>query len=189
MCGRYTIFTDADEAELFAILEAATAKYGENSFKTGEIFPSDRVPVLTEPFFRRPELLTWGFPGFGTKNRLIINARAESAASRPSFRSCLENGRCVIPSTGFYEWNKNKAKYLFSQNGSGLVYMAGLYRKFDGEGRFVILTAPANSSMISVHERMPVVLERQALRSWLCDREAAIKLLTHTPPELVSRAV
>ena len=100
MCGRYTIFTDADERELFEIIEAAREQYGDGSFKTGEIFPGDTVPVLTVPYFRRPSLLTWGFP-MKTGKRLIINARSETAAERPMFRDALPRGAVLYLRRGF----------------------------------------------------------------------------------------
>lgn len=183
MCGRYTIFTDADERELFEIIESAKAKYGEGSFKVGEIFPGDTVPVLTVPSFRQPQLLTWGFPA-KTGKRLIINARSETASALPMFRDALARRRCIIPSTGFYEWDAGKQKFLFTVPGTRMVYMAGLYGIFDGRMRFVILTAAANESVSGTHDRMPVVLRREALRDWLTDAGAAAEILRTVPPEL-----
>lgn len=183
MCGRYTIFTDADERELFEIIAAAKIKYGEDSFKTGEIFPGNTVPVLTVPSFREPELLTWGFP-MNTGKGLIINARSETAATRPMFREALAHRRCIIPSTGFYEWDAGKQKYLFTVPGTQMLYMAGLFGSFDDGARFVILTAAANSSVSETHNRMPVVLRRDMLRPWLTDTSSAYEILRTVPPEL-----
>ena len=184
MCGRYTIFTDADERELFEIIEAARERYGDGSFKTGEIFPGDTVPVLTVPYFRRPSLLTWGFP-MKTGKRLIINARSETAAERPMFRDALASRRCIIPSTGFYEREAAKQKYLFTEPGTKILYMAGLYSFYEGEARFVILTAAANSSVSETHDRMPVVLRRHMLRAWLSDTGEAANIQRDVPPQLL----
>jgi putative SOS response-associated peptidase YedK len=183
MCGRYTIFTDADERELFEIIAAANKKYGDGSFRTGEIFPGDTVPVLTVPSFREPSLFTWGFPA-RSGSRPIINARSETAAQKPMFRDAVIARRCIIPSTGFYEWDAEKKKYLFTLPDSKMLYMAGLYSYFGGAAQYVILTAPANASVAETHNRMPVVLRREMLRPWLTDEGAAMEILHTEPPEL-----
>lgn len=93
----------------------------------------------------------------------------------------------MIPSTGFFEWSHdaNKVKYRFNLPGTGVLYMAGLYNEFQGECRFVILTAAANFSMQDVHDRMPVVLDTNGKSRWLEDTQSAMELLCHVPPELV----
>lgn len=78
-----------------------------------------------------PELLAWGFPRFDKKG-VVINARAETAPDKPMFRKCLEQRRCVIPSTGFYEWAADKTKYRFRLPGEDALYMAGLTTSLPG---------------------------------------------------------
>jgi Uncharacterized conserved protein len=180
MCGRYTIFTDADERELFEIIAAANLKYG--NFKTGEVFPSDRAPVLTAPSFREPQVFTWGFPA--RDNKLIINARSETAADKITFRDAVFSRRCIVPSTGFYEWDSAKKKFHFTLPGAQALYMAGLYTVYGDVARYVILTAEANESMAETHNRMPVVLRRDMLRPWLTNTDDALEILHTAPPEL-----
>lgn len=154
--------------------------------KTGEIFPTDRVPILIQKKgLLSPEAVTWGFPGFHGKG-VIINARAETVPEKPMFRSCLQFCRCVIPSTGFYEWSHEgkKIKYQFNLPGAGALYMAGLYNEFKNESRFVILTTAANASMAEVHSRMPVVLDRNRMERWINSEQDAVELLSEIPPEL-----
>lgn len=187
MCGRYTLFTDKEIQELEDIIAKIDDDVRKEKMKTGEIFPSDTVPVLLyEREEIKPRLLTWGFQGFKNK-QLIINARAETAGEKPMFRAALENRRCVIPSTGFYEWDRNKTKYQFNMPHSSMLYMAGLYSQFDQEDRFVILTRDANASVSRVHHRMPVVLEQMHIRDWLSDRDAARDILSGAGPELVAK--
>lgn len=91
--------------------------------------------------------------------------------------------RCTIPSTGFYEW-KDKQKYHFTLPGSSVLYMAGIYNEFAGEPRFVILTTAANESVEEIHDRMPLVLEKNMLNDWISNNETAMHLIHDAPPQL-----
>lgn len=168
MCGRYTIYTDADERELLELLRFADLRASESgvSYKTGEIFPTDVAPLLTlgQKNGMKVSLCGWGFK---VRGNLIINARRETLSEKPSFRDCLQNGRCVVPSTGFFEWDARKNKYLFSLPDTGVVYMAGLTRDGEHGPEFTIITADANDSVLPVHNRMPLVLTKGGLRDWL----------------------
>ncbi len=187
MCGRYTLFTDKEIQELEDIIAKIDDDVKKEKMKTGEIFPSEIAPVLLcEKDEIKPRLLTWGFPGFKNK-QLIINARAETAGEKPMFRAAMQSRRCVIPSTGFYEWDRDKKKYQFNMPDSAMLYMAGIYNQIDQEDRFVILTRDANASMSRIHHRMPVVLEQMHIRDWLADRDAVRDILSGAGPELVAK--
>ena len=90
----------------------------------------------------------------------------------------------MIPSTGFYEWDGRKRKYLFKIPGNDTVYMAGVYEEYAGKEYFCILTTEANASVREVHHRMPLVLAREDVSAWLNGGPAAGALLGGTPPEL-----
>lgn len=185
MCGRYCLYSDGNE-ELRAILDRT-----EGDFKTGEIFPTDKAPVLIQQKGRiKPEAVVWGFPGFHGKG-VIINARAETVPEKPTFRNCLESKRCVIPSSGFFEWSHTgpKTKYQFNLPDVGVLYMAGLYQDFGDKRCYVIITTEANESMAEVHKRMPVILLREDVRKWLCDDSAVTVQLGRTPPPLIKARV
>ena len=178
------LFADPDLKEIREILEEVQRK--NETFKTGEIFPTDQAPILIQKQNRvTPEAVAWGFPHRYNKG-VIINARVETVQERPLFRSCLPARRCVIPSTGFFEWSHdaNKVKYRFNLPGTDVLYMAGLYNEFEGERRFVILTTAENFSMQDVHDRMPVVLDEDAKGRWLENTPDAMELLRRVPPEL-----
>ncbi len=181
MCGRYQFsFGEFDETRQIA--NAIDRKYGAGSWMAGEIFPSMRAPILLSHSSNvLPELMTWGFRG---SKSLVINARAETAAEKPMFRESVERMRCVVPSTGFFEWDKQKRKYLFTMPVKGPVYMAGLYTLIDGDSCFVILTTEANSSMKDVHHRMPLVLTPDQLIPWLTETKTAAEYLMMVPPLL-----
>ncbi|MBP1744954.1 MAG: hypothetical protein H6Q58_1932 [Firmicutes bacterium] len=189
MCGRYTLFTDKELKEIDDIINQLANDSNRGRMKTGEIFPTDVVPVLTPGKDKAvPRLFTWGFPSFHGR-RVIINARSETVHEKPMFRSSVDRRRCVIPSTGFYEWNCEKKKFLYSMPDSPLLYMAGIYNQFEGEDRFVILTTDSNPSVSDVHERMPVVLTKEQVEEWLFDDKAVDGILHHEHPVLARIAV
>ena len=181
MCGRYQFSFQSAEARWIA--EAVEKQYGPGAWKPGDIHPSDCAPVLLPGGGERPKaaLFTWGYP---SRERPIINARAETAAEKPMFREGVQSRRCVIPSTGFYEWDGRKRKYLFKIPGNDTVYMAGVYEEYAGKEYFCILTTEANASVREVHHRMPLVLAREDVPAWLNGGPAAGALLGGTPPEL-----
>ena len=159
---------------------------GFEEFKEGEIRPGDLSPVLFF-FDEKPglKILRWGFRPEG-KSGLVFNARSESAGERPMFKQCFKERRCIIPASWFYEWNRDKEKMKFEDgSGSPLLYLAGLWRKEEDGGRFVVLTTEANASMAPVHDRMPLLLKREELAGWCADEESAGKLLKKRPEELL----
>jgi putative SOS response-associated peptidase YedK len=192
MCGRYN-FTIEESEEIQEILEKVNAKFHGKEVKTGEIFPTNPAPILIEEgrgssLEVSPVISNWGFPKFNQKG-VIINARSETAFEKRTFRDSLVNRRCIIPSTGFYEWDGSKQKFLFRQEGSNALYMAGLYSYYGNEMRFVILTTDANDSMKDVHHRMPLVIPKNEIERWIFDYNATSEILKRTPPQLVKEVV
>lgn len=117
------------------------------------------------------EKMRWGFLKQQEKG-LFINARAENVLERPTFCDSVRYRRCVIPAAGFYEWDRQKEIASFSRPDSHILYMAGIYKRFEDENRFVILTTDANDSVSPVHDRMPLILEESELAKWTAaDRE------------------
>lgn len=185
MCGRYCLYDDGNE-ELRAILDRT-----EGDYKTGEIFPTDKAPVLIQQSGKiRPQAVAWGFPGFRGKG-VIINARAETVPDKAMFRDCLLTKRCVIPSSGFFEWSHTgpKTKYQFNLPDENVLYMAGLYQDFGDKRCYVIITTAANESMAEVHNRMPVILLKGEMKKWLCDNLAAEERLIKRQPLLIKSQI
>lgn len=177
MCGRYQ-FTAERWGEIRQIVQEIQRRYGNDAWQPGEIRPTAMAPVLLAG---GPELMRWGYQ---LPNTLVINARAETAGEKPLFRESVAMRRCVIPSTGFYEWDREKRKHLFRLPGEQVLYMAGVYERREGERRYCILTTEANPSMAPIHHRMPLVLRREQVESWLLEPKAASVLLHTVPPEL-----
>ena len=181
MCGRYQ-FTAEQCEEIRQIAEAIQRKYGSQNWAPGEIHPTNHAPVLTETGGEiTPQLMKWGYQLPGT---LVINARAETAAEKPLFLDSVRMRRCLIPSTGFYEWDSRKRKYLFTLPEEDALYMAGLYDRRGGEDCYCILTTAPNASMRPIHDRMPLILTGEQRQRWLADADAATEILTVAPPEL-----
>lgn len=145
--------------------------------KTGEIYPTDEVLVfIREGTKIKLELLKWGFPN-SKDGKTIINARSETVEEKQMFRESFCLRRCVIPSSGFFEWKKNKEKIYFTLPEDSVMYMAGVFKIIENEMRFVILTTNANGSIEDVHHRMPLILLKEKIKPWILDDEKAREIL------------
>ncbi len=206
MCGRYVLYgPDQAVLEGFSLtqLPPFAARYN--------IAPSTEILAVRDDrsIGRVAELMRWGLvphwandPSIGAR---LINARAESVATRPAFRQAFQRSRCVIPANGFYEWKTVSAEgkprkqpfYVHRADG-GLIAMAGLYERRAGpDGPLTtccIVTTEANRTTASVHDRLPALLDRDGVDAWLDPRgdPADLQALLMRPcPEdwLVLRAV
>jgi putative SOS response-associated peptidase YedK len=178
MCGRYRLSRRKQilEDQFTAVSDDAdwTPRYN--------IAPTQLVPVIRQDdktSSRTLSLVRWGLVPSRAKDFSaaagMINARCETAASKPSFSDALKFRRCLIPADGFYEWKKNgraRQPYCFEVNGGDLFSFAGLWETWnDPTGKALetcaILTTAANVIAAPVHERMPVILQRENYNRWL----------------------
>jgi putative SOS response-associated peptidase YedK len=187
MCGRYSVYTEQENIELREIMEEIDRRYNQaperERMRTGEIFPTHTVPILAaEGAGCAARLMQWGFPKWQGPG-VIINARGETAAQKQTFRGPLRTGRCIVPTTGFFEWRheggRTKEKYLFRLPEQPMLYLAGLYKPVAQAGApptdtFVILTTEANESVRDYHDRMPLILQPEQMDDWLHDADAAV---------------
>ncbi len=197
MCGRYYIDDDTAKEmeglvrELDRKRQNGQGQQAENGqcaqcfavrreeFRARDVHPGDAAPVLALAEYSREiavECRRWGFP----ERTLIFNARSETAGERPLFRDGIRNSRVVIPAAWFYEWNPAKEKNIFRKK-EGVLFLAGCSRRYPDGERFVILTTEANESMRPVHDRMPLVLEREEAADWLREETRALQLLQKKP--------
>ena len=145
---------------------------GKEPFRAeGEIFPSAVMPAIatSRSGERRIFPMKWGFSG--TKG-LLINARAETAAEKETFRDAWARHRCVIPASWYFEWehDENKKagkKYALRPEREGLIWLAGLYRMENSFPVFVILTRSADEEILWMHDRMPVLLPENEVNEWI----------------------
>jgi putative SOS response-associated peptidase YedK len=143
------------------------------------VAPTDSIPIILDRGRgRRIETFRWGLipsrTGTPEGLPLMINARAESVDSRPSFRGLLAGRRCVVPADGFYEWRTEMGRrqpYFIRHRDRRPLAFAGLWDDWTGAGgttrSCTIITTDANDLLRPLHDRMPVVLEPEALRRWL----------------------
>lgn len=170
MCGRYYI--EVEDSELRSIIAEVERK---TAVKTGEVYPTNVAPV------RAPDggltAMRWGFPRFDGKGE-VINARSETAAVKTMFRRAMMEGRCLIPASWYFEWEKRgsqKVKYALMPPGNNAVWMAGLSRTDvkTGAQSFVILTRQAWDGIAFIHDRMPVLLPKDWHDEWLNGHDPA----------------
>ena len=185
MCGRFFISEDDKAEEMQRIIDMLNRKALEGSaLKTsGEIFPTDTVPVITNNKNLKPMpfAMEWGYTA--SDGRRLINARSETASKKPTFRDGILRRRCIIPASHYFEWERrehNRIKYAIGSKAEGLIFMAGIYRIEQGTPVFSILTREPAESIAFIHNRMPVILPRDTLREWLNPNTAAEEILTHT---------
>ena len=164
MCGRVTL-TMPDVDEVARLLEARVSPADAALYRPRwNAAPTDRHWVV-EPSPQGRVLIpaTWGF-GSGA-----INARSETAER--IFRKAFAERRVVVPADGFYEWTGPRVArrpVWFRPRAGGLLYLAGLAETLpDGRLGFVVLTTEAVGEVACVHDRMPVLLPREKVQSWL----------------------
>lgn len=173
MCGRYTLYDYSDLKTRFNLTETPVAQASYN------IAPSQNAPVIIRQSPNTLILMKWGLiPSWAKDPRIgfrMINARAETVETSPAFRGPYKKQRCLIPANGFYEWKKDgklKQPYYIKSANDELFSMAGLYDIWkDAEGHetwsYTIITTEPNDLMKSIHNRMPVILDKFDEDKWL----------------------
>lgn len=187
MCGRFTLTTTAQEITRHFGVEvdmSISSRYN--------IAPSQ--PILTiskiNPDRRLINFMLWGLIPSWVKNLAswkgnLINARGESLSEKPSFRGAFKYRPCLIPVTGYYEWTKAKQPYYFQVKKSPLFALAGLWESWsNGEDELLtctIVTTKANAKTLSVHHRMPLILQPHNYDLWLGELDDRKQLLANLP--------
>uniref|UniRef100_B8HTB0 Abasic site processing protein n=1 Tax=Cyanothece sp. (strain PCC 7425 / ATCC 29141) TaxID=395961 RepID=B8HTB0_CYAP4 len=209
MCGRFCLAVSPEElAEVFGLSPVSDFPPRYN------IAPTQPVAVIRQiraqagslpegKADRQLDLMHWGLipswakdPSLGNR---LINARAETLSEKPSFRTAFQRRRCLIPASGFYEWQKTPAGkqpyYLHpitpqdSLKPRSLFAFAGLWETWQDILSCTIITTVANDRVRPIHDRMPVILKPEDYDRWLDpteqDTSALQDLLTPLPEELI----
>jgi putative SOS response-associated peptidase YedK len=196
MCGRFTLRTPPkDLVEVFQLLRTLEMTPRFN------IAPTQPVAVVRQgTTCREMSLMRWGLiPSWAKDMKIgasLINARADTLATKPSFRTAFKRRRCLIPADGFYEWKKGEGKtkqpfYIRLKKDYPFAF-AGLWEHWEGPDNSAvdsctIVTTDANDTLRPLHERMPVILPEEDFDRWLDPKEEDAaqlgELLKPYPPE------
>jgi putative SOS response-associated peptidase YedK len=176
MCSRY--FLDADGN---IIAYTFRVPPDDRVLKRFNIAPTQAAPVVRTNLegARELALLRWGLvpswaKDLGVGNKMI-NARAESVAEKPAFREALRKRRCLVPATGFFEWEGppgRKQPFAITVPDTPVFAFAGLWESWRPAGgepvqTFTIVTTDANEAVAAIHDRMPVILTPTDADTWL----------------------
>ena len=187
MCGRFLLIASPEELRaLFGFL--ADGPPAADWFPPRyNIAPTQPIAVVRDtPRGRRLALVRWGLVPPFVKDprtfRLLINARAETAAETGAFRAAMRYRRCLVPASGFYEWrraaNGKKQPFYIRRRGGGVLALAGLWETWLGaDGSEIdsgaILTTSANATVAPIHDRMPAMIAAGDFDRWLSPKVPA----------------
>lgn len=140
----------------------------------GEVRPTNIVPVIAPDRSggRAVFPMKWGYTG----RTLLMNARTETAAEKPTFREDWKKHRCVVPASWYFEWThlpgsngkmRTGDKYMIRPKDGGITWLCGLYRIENGLPVFVILTREPGEEIRFIHDRMPLILPEQYIDAWI----------------------
>jgi putative SOS response-associated peptidase YedK len=175
MCGRFNLV--APSAAVVEHFQLRRLLRYETSYN---IPPGQKILAVVEldDKSRKAVYLWWGLiPAWAKDGRIgqrVINARAETLSAKPSFRAALKQRRCLIPTTGFYEWQQTaagKQPFHIHREDNGLFAFAGLWECWEHDAQTLytctIVTTAASEMMLAIHERMPVIIRQRDYAVWL----------------------
>ncbi|MEO0497781.1 MAG: SOS response-associated peptidase [Pseudomonadota bacterium] len=178
MCGRFALTASTEQINQYLDTEFNTVIAPRYN-----VAPTQPINLVASLNGRRGAMLVrWGLiPGWVKDPDdfpLIINARSETAATKPSFRAAMRHRRALIPATGFYEWRRptsgkgHSQAYLVRPREGGLVALAAVWENWMGpDGTEIdtaaILTTAANEAFAPIHDRLPVAIDPQNFEAWL----------------------
>jgi putative SOS response-associated peptidase YedK len=178
MCGRYNMITDAHVLiDIFAINQVLAEP--EQLKPRYNIAPGQEVAIIRDTEQGRTlSMARWGLVPHWSKEAKVkystINARAETIAEKPAYRDAFKRRRCLVPATGFYEWQQaggQKVPYYIRLPDSNVFAFAGVWDHWEGDGEGFdscsIIVTSANRTMRPIHDRMPVILEPSFYNVWL----------------------
>jgi putative SOS response-associated peptidase YedK len=179
MCGRFTLHTPESQVRDTFNLEHNEPLGLKPRYN---IAPSQDIPIIRDIESSREMVMAqWGLiPSWSKEPKTkysTINARIESVAEKPTYRTPFKRQRCLIPADGFYEWkvvNGNKVPHHIRMKSGSVFAFAGLWDHWEGDDQTLdsctIIVMPANEVMKSIHERMPAIIAPAHYDYWLDSR-------------------
>jgi putative SOS response-associated peptidase YedK len=202
VCGRFGLFVTPEVLEEYFSLPDLGAGAPSPRYN---LTPGQAVAAVRDHDGRRQlATLQWGLVPFWAKEasigRRLINARLDGVAAKPAFREAWQRRRCLIPASGFYEWSEprdgRKRPYFIRPRVEPLLALAGLWERWRtpaGEQleTCVIVTTDANAQLVDIHDRMPLLIPRDAQALWLDPKSSFddVQKLAERPSTLDARPV
>ena len=194
MCGRYALTLPH---EAMGQMFGATLANDLPPLPNYNICPTNQICAITfDAGVRHVTSMRWGFiPHWYAKPNggpLLINARGETIAEKPAFKSAIRERRCLIPATGFYEWTKdeddNRLPWYIHRSDAAPIVFAGVWQRWERDGAAhttcAIVTTGAGQGMSAIHHREPVTLAPDDYAKWLGeDGKGAALLMTPAPED------
>lgn len=204
MCTRFYVEPNTEDIrEIIAQVQRSQLndkfiKAGSAILTSGEIRPTNVVPVIASNRngARSVFPMKWGFQVPGRS--LLVNARVETAAEKPSFKESWKKHRCIIPASWYFEWEhlignagqkKTGDKYMIQPRGNSMTWLAGLYRLEDGLPVFTILTREPTRELRRIHDRMPLILPAEFIDQWIKPDSSPTELLRYAVADMHAEKV
>ena len=181
MCGRFYIEDAFDWADVLRLMGAQNRRLPEAAKRSGEVNPTDAALVLAPSKDLSPGAfaMRWGYRL--PDGHLVINARSETAKSRPLFADGMRRRRCAVPVSGYIEWDRSgttRRKYKVDGGTAEPLFLAGLYRPAEKGAEFTVLTRSPSDVVAALHDRMPVLLRAAEATEWIrpdADAQAVLR--------------
>ena len=171
-----------------ALAQDMSIKLGKSLILSGDLYPADIAPVLAPNKYGNMAIfpMVWGFT-HKASSKPLVNCRVETADTKVLWKDSWYRRRCVIPASWYYEWgypvyeddsrnmiehrNTKKVQFAIQTEGSDITYIAGLYRYEEHSGMqvpmFSILTREAAGTVRDIHDRMPLILDKEDVKYWI----------------------
>lgn len=199
MCGRYSFFNEEELYDRFKVIR------GDWELRDHyNVAPSQNMPVIINDGSQNLiQIMRWGLLPTWAKDEKtgykMINAREETLASKPIFKNLLPHNRCLIPASGFFEWQRSlgpKVPYFIHLKNESLFAFAGLYSEWKNPATaniissYTIITTAAIKPISNIHERMPYIIARSTEDDWLnadeSEPETALRKIELVAPEKIA---
>lgn len=205
MCTRY--FMDRDETVISSIIDTALTTKLARKFQielskpmvtSGEVHPTDVAPVIAPNGRGKRAVypMKWGFTiTVEGKQKPVVNARIETASSKPLFSDAWAKHRCVVPASWYFEWehpkdgpggSKKGEKYVIQPKDKSVTWLCGLYRIENDYPVFAVITKSTTGELSRIHDRMPLILSEDKIDDWISPDNDPDALIGYALTEMIA---
>ena len=181
MCGRYVISKPISKT-----IDLVKTNIKVENTDNFNAHPSQKLPVIKSYTNGKAlELCEWGLvPSWSKKlNKFspLINARKETLTEKVTFKSLIQNSRCIVPADGYYEWkreDKNKIPYYFTKEDNEIMFFAAIHQN----NKFCIITREATEKVKNIHHREPLIINQSQINNFLNIKKEVMEILNSIKP-------